>query len=82
MLLEYTQGMDASNVGWGCVDGSKLRSLMELHTAASDFSQRTKRDRRTQASNLLDHVRRAIEQAATGKPIAGAQARWTTAHSS
>jgi len=72
MLLEYTQGMDDSNVGWGCVDGAKLRSLMELHTAASDFSQRTSVIARTRASNLLDHVRRALEQAATGKPIAGA----------
>ena len=72
MLLEYTQGMDASNVGWGCVDGGKLRSLMDLHTAASDFSQRTSVIARAQASNLLDHVRRAMEQAATGKPIAGA----------
>jgi 4-phytase/acid phosphatase len=72
LLLEYTQGMDASSVGWGCVDGSKLRSLMDLHTAASDFSQRTGVIARTQASNLLDHIRRAIEQAVSAKPVPGA----------
>jgi 4-phytase/acid phosphatase len=72
ILLEYTQGMDASNVGWGCVDGGKLRSLMALHTAASDFSQRTDLIARAQASNLLDHIRRAMEQAVTGKPVVGA----------
>ena len=41
LLLEYTEGMDASKVGWGCVDDGKLRSLMALHTAATDFTERT-----------------------------------------
>jgi len=72
VLLEYTQGMDSSSVAWGCVDGAKLRSLIDLHTAASDFAQRTKVIARMQASNLLDHVGRALEQAVTGKPIVGA----------
>jgi 4-phytase/acid phosphatase len=71
-LLEYTQGMDASSVGWGCVDRDKLRWLIDLHTAASDFAQRTKAIARMQASNLLDHVRRAMEQSVTGKPVPGA----------
>ncbi len=72
LLLEYTEGMDASSVGWGCVDAEKLRSLVDLHTSASDFAQRTKAIARMQASNLLDHVRRALEQSATGKPTSGA----------
>jgi 4-phytase/acid phosphatase len=72
ILLEYTQGMESSSVAWGCVDGGKLRSLIDLHTAATDFAQRTPAIARAQGSNLLEHVRRALEQAATGKPIAGA----------
>jgi 4-phytase/acid phosphatase len=72
LLLEYTQGMDASSVGWGCVNSGNIRSLLELHTAASDFTQRTSVIARLQASNLLDHIRRSIEQAATGKPVPGA----------
>lgn len=72
MLLEYTQGMNDSNVGWGCVNGEKLRSLIDLHTAATDFAQRTKPVARMQASNLLDHVRRALEQSVTGKVVSGA----------
>jgi 4-phytase/acid phosphatase len=72
ILLEYAQGMDFSNVGWGCVDGAKLRSLIDLHTAASDFNQRTSVMARVQASNLLDHIRRAMEQSAIGKAIPGA----------
>jgi 4-phytase/acid phosphatase len=75
LLLEYTQGMDAGSVGWGCVDGPKLRSLMELHTGAADFGQRTAVIARAQGSNLLDHIRRALQQAATGKQVAGAPSK-------
>lgn len=75
LLLEYTEGMPASDVGWGCVDGNNLRRLIELHTAASDFGQRTSVIARSQASNLLDHIRRALQQAATDEPITGAISR-------
>ena len=69
LLLEYTEGMDTSNVGWGCVDGPTLRSLIDLHTAASDFTQRTSVIARIQASSLLDHIRRSLEQAVTQQPL-------------
>ena len=72
LLLEYTQGMDAASVGWGCVDGAKLRSLLALHTAAEDFTARTPVIARIQASSLLDRIRRSLQQAATGKPVPGA----------
>jgi 4-phytase/acid phosphatase len=72
LLLEYTEGMDASNVGWGCVSGTNLRSLLELHTAASEFSQRPKPIARAQASNLLHQILLSLSQAATGRPAAGA----------
>jgi 4-phytase / acid phosphatase len=55
--------MSTTNVGWGCVDGMKLRSLMNLHTAASDMTQRTPTVARMQASNLLEHIQKSIEQA-------------------
>lgn len=75
LLLEYTEGMDASKVGWGCVDGTKLRSLMELHTAATDLTERTPAMARIAASNLLSHIRDAIEQAVTQKAIPGTPSR-------
>jgi 4-phytase / acid phosphatase len=65
-LLEYTQGLARRDVGWGCVDGTAVRSLIALHTAAFDVEQRTPAAARMQASNLLDHIRRALQQAATG----------------
>lgn len=71
LLLEYTQGMDTSQVGWGCIDGSTLRSLIDLHTVASDFMQRTPVIARAQASNLLDHIHRSLKQAVTRRAVPG-----------
>jgi 4-phytase/acid phosphatase len=70
-LLEYAEGMELSKVGWGCVDGATLRSLLDLHTAASDFTQRTPAVAKMQASNLLDQIHRALEQTVTGRSIPG-----------
>jgi 4-phytase/acid phosphatase len=72
LLLEYTQGMSAENTGWGCLDGATLRSVLQLHAAESEYAQRTPILARMTASNLLDHILKALEQSATGKPIAGA----------
>ena len=41
LMLEYAQGMDLADVGWGCVRYPEIEQLMALHTAATDFSQRT-----------------------------------------
>ena len=72
LLLEYTEGMDLSQVGWGCVNGTNLRPLLELHEAASEFLQRPEPIARAQASNLLHKVLLSLSQAATGEPVAGA----------
>ena len=74
-LLEYTEDMDASNVGWGCVNRTNLGSLLELHTVASEFSQRPKPIAHAQASNLLHQVLLCLSQAAAGEPAAGAISR-------
>src|SRR5208283_1392214 len=62
-LLEYTEGMADSNVGWGCVKGSDVRSLINLHTASTDYAQRTPAIARAQASNLLAHILLSMKQA-------------------
>jgi 4-phytase/acid phosphatase len=72
LLLEYTDGMSGSNLAWNCMDQPTLRSVMQLHTAAADFAQRTPVIARMYALNLLDHVLKSLEQSATGKPVAGA----------
>lgn len=71
-LLEYAEGMDMSNVGWGKVDLNKLRELLQLHTANVDINQRPSYIARVQSSNMLFHVLKSMEQAETGHPVAGA----------
>lgn len=77
ILLEYAEGMENSKVAWGCVDGARVRALIDLHTAATDYTQRTWPIAQMQASNLLEHIRLALEQAATGKSLAGAPSKPT-----
>jgi len=72
LLLEYAEGMDAANVGWGRVDIHKLRDLLQLHTANVDIAQRTSYVARARASNLLAHILQSMEQASLAHPIAGA----------
>ena len=72
LLLEYTEGMAAANVGWGCVNGDNLRALMDLHTAESLIAQRTKPVARWQAAAILNQIGGALQQAAAGKAQPGA----------
>jgi 4-phytase/acid phosphatase len=72
LLLEYAEGMDALQVGWGRVDANKLRELMQLHTANAELERRTTFLARSQSSNLLLHILDSMRQAASGKPVAGA----------
>ncbi len=72
LLLEYTEGMEAANVGWGHVDADKLRALLQLHTASEDITQRTSYIARAQSSNLLIHILQSMQQEAAGHPLTGA----------
>ena len=72
LLLEYTDGMPAADVGWGCVDGATLRGLMQLHSADEDIKDRTFAIARTDSANLLQHMVLAMQQQVAGKAVAGA----------
>ena len=71
-LLEYTEGMELPQVGWGRVDAIKLRELMQIHTANEDLTHRTPYVARAQSANLLTHVLASIQQAVDGKVVDGA----------
>ncbi|MGB6692364.1 MAG: histidine-type phosphatase [Terracidiphilus sp.] len=75
LLLEYTEGMDAAQVGWGRVDRNKLLEVMQLHTASSDLERRISYLAREQSSNLLAHILDSMQQAVSEKPVAGALTR-------
>ena len=72
LLLEYTQGMSGTELGWGCLDEAELREAMELHEAEEDYADRTPVIARMHASNMLDRIVKALEQNATEKVVAGA----------
>jgi 4-phytase / acid phosphatase len=71
-LLEYTNGMSDKEVGWGRVNESNLRQMMGLHTAYSDLLRRTPYIARAQASNLLSHILKTLEQAVSARAVPGA----------
>ncbi len=71
-LLEYTNGMPDKEVGWGRMNEADLRQMLSLHAAYEDLLRRTPYIARTQASNLLSHVAKTLEQAIAGKAIPGA----------
>jgi 4-phytase/acid phosphatase len=72
LLLEYTGGLDASQVGWGRIDADRLRELMQLHTANAELERRTSVVARAQSSNLLRHILGSMQRAAGAKAVAGA----------
>ena len=77
LLLEYTQGMSTENVGWGCITGADILSLINLHTAATDYTLRTPAIARVQATNLLTDILRSLEQATLNKGVSGASSKPT-----
>jgi 4-phytase/acid phosphatase len=71
-LLEYTNGMPDKELGWGRVNESNLREMMSLHAVYADLQRQTPYIARTQASNLLSHILRTMEQAVAGGAVPGA----------
>ncbi len=72
LLLEYTDGMQGKDLGWGRLDANNLLRILELHAAYADLTRRTLYLARARGSNLLDHILLSMEQAATGKAVPGA----------
>jgi 4-phytase/acid phosphatase len=67
LLLEYANGMRGDDLGWGRLTRENLERVLEVHTVYADIMRRTPYLARARASNLLAHVLRSLEQAATGK---------------
>ncbi len=72
LLLEYTEGMDVANVGWGRIDIDKLSELMQIHAVHEDITARTSYIAHVESSNLLFHILNSMEQATQNHPVAGA----------
>jgi 4-phytase/acid phosphatase len=74
-LLEYIEGMESAQVGWGRVDAGTLRALLQLHVAQEDLVGRTEPIARALATPLLDGLLCSIDQAANGTAVKGALSR-------
>jgi 4-phytase/acid phosphatase len=70
-LLEYLNGMNGNDLGWGRLDAAKLMEIMRLHAAYADLARQTQYVARVQGSNLLSHILRSMEQAINGQIVAG-----------
>ena len=55
-LLQYTEGMPISQVGWGRVSRAKLNELMQMNTQYHDFMLRTPYGAQVAASDLAIHL--------------------------
>jgi 4-phytase / acid phosphatase len=72
LLLEYTQGMNQGETGWGCLDGATLRTIMQVNSANWDYTKRTPAAARMIASTLLDRILKTMQQSANGAAVSGA----------
>ena len=70
-LLEYVNGMDGKDLGWGRLDAGKLLEILKLHAAYADLARQTPYVARLQSSNLLSHVLRSMEQAVRDSSVPG-----------
>ncbi|MES1255922.1 MAG: histidine-type phosphatase, partial [Acidobacteriota bacterium] len=74
-LLEYTNGFQGRDLGWGRLNADNLVRVLELHGTYADLMRRTPYLARARSSNLLAHVLRSLRQAETGHAVSGALGR-------
>jgi 4-phytase/acid phosphatase len=72
LLLEYADGKRGADLGWGRLTPENLNRALELHAVYADIMRRTPYIARARGSNLLAHILRSMEQAASGAPTEGA----------
>jgi len=72
LLLEYAEGMPLSQVGWGRMTRADLTDLLSVHSLEFDLTQKTFYCAQAQGSNLARHLRETLDQAVSGRAVAGA----------
>src|ERR1019366_812455 len=71
-VMEYAEGLPASDVGWGQLTVGGVSQTSRFITLAFDLEFRTPYLAGVQSSNLASHVVRSMVQAATGNAMTGA----------
>ena len=70
-MMEYADGMAASDVGWGQLDAAGISQIFRVYDALLDLEFRTPYLAGVQSSNLGSHIVRTMLQAATGNTMTG-----------
>jgi 4-phytase/acid phosphatase len=71
-LLEYAEGMPRGNIGWGRVDEHQLHRFLRLHSDFFEHTYRSPASARIEASSMLFHIVRTLEQGVAQHPVADA----------
>jgi len=75
LLLEYANGFNGPELGWGRLNASNLLEVMELHTVYADLTRRAREFARPRGGVLLSRIAASIAQAATETETANALGR-------
>ena len=73
-MMQYTDGMSLSDVGWGQLNAAGISQIFRVYDALLDLEFRTPYLAQVQSSNLASHIVRSLVQAATGNHMTGALA--------
>jgi len=72
LLLEYANGFRGRDLGFGRLTRENLDRALDLRGVYDEIMRRTPYLARARGSNLLAHVLRSLEQAASGSAVPGA----------
>ena len=72
LLLEYTNGFEGKDLGWGRLNERNLLQVLKLHTVYADLMRRTPALARARGGTLLSRILASIDQSVKGQPVAGA----------
>jgi 4-phytase/acid phosphatase len=72
LLLEYANGFEGKELGWGRLNERNLFQVLKLHTVYADLMRRTPALARRRGGNMLSRIVSSIDQAVRDQPVAGA----------
>ncbi len=67
LLLEYGNGFEGKDLGWGRLTETNLLKVLELHAVYADLMRRTPYLAKARGSVLMKRILQALEEAASGK---------------
>jgi 4-phytase/acid phosphatase len=67
LLLEYGNGFEGKDLGWGRLNETNLLKVLELHAVYADLMRRTPYLAKAHSGMLMKRIMQALEDAASGK---------------